>query len=107
MIVSDLIAALHNRRGNRRVLIPGQQWGWSDLAGAHAQTLTFWPVADRASGAWIVGGGDEPRQHREPCLILVPQPSLRRLPNATAHGGLRRRYGSYTGDFDWPTRRSR
>jgi hypothetical protein len=39
MIVSDLIAALSRRTPSRRVVIPGQEWGWCHLTGVHAQTL--------------------------------------------------------------------
>jgi hypothetical protein len=93
MIVSDLIAALSRRTPTRRVVIPGQEWGWCDLAGVHAQTLTFYPMPDPAMGAWVAEYQREPRHH-ERCVVLIPQPTISRRRSPRAQGEIRRWYTS-------------
>jgi hypothetical protein len=94
MIVSDLIAALSRRTPTRRVLIPGQEWGWCDLVGVHAQLLTFAPMPDPAMGAWVAEYRQDPARHHERCVVLVPQPTSQRRRSARAHGEVRRWYCS-------------
>jgi hypothetical protein len=94
MIVSDLIAALSRRSPDRRVVIPGQEWGWRDLAGVHAQLLTFAPMGDPAMGAWVAEYREETTRHHERCVVLIPHPAIQRLRSGRAHGDLRKWYPS-------------
>jgi hypothetical protein len=52
MTAADLIIALQTSAPTRRIVLPAQEWGWSELAGVHAPILTF---ADRCPVAWRVG----------------------------------------------------
>jgi hypothetical protein len=94
MIVSDLIAALSRRAPDRRVVIPGQEWGWCDLAGVHAQVLTFAPMSDPAMGAWVAEYRRDLERYHERCLILIPQPAIQRRRAAQARGEMLRWYPS-------------
>ena len=66
-----------------RVLIPGQEWGWSDLARADSRTVSFAPIDERPDmGAWTterLGDADVPRER---CILLKPRASGRRWPRA-------------------------
>src|SRR5580692_7160262 len=94
MIVADLIAALSRRAPDGRVVIPGQEWGWCDLAGVHAQVLTFAPMGHPAMGAWVAEYRQDPVRHHEPCIVLIPQPTVQRRRSARGRGDMRRWYGS-------------
>jgi hypothetical protein len=54
-----------------RVAIPGQEWGWCDLADVHAQTLTFWPMGDPAMGAWVAEYRQDPARYHERSVVLI------------------------------------
>ena len=86
MIVSDLIAALNRRPPTRRVVIPGQEWGWSDLAGVHSQVLTFAPTPWPDMGAWVADYRRDLKYHHERCLVMVPHPTIRHRRSANARG---------------------
>ena len=94
MIVSDLIAALSRRAPDRRIVIPGQEWGWSDLAGVHAQFLTFAPLGHPVQGAWVAEYSRDLARHHERCVVLIPHPAIPRRRAARAPGVMRRWYSS-------------
>ena len=76
----DILASLDPEL---RVLIPGQEWGWADLARASSRTVTFAPIDERPDmGAWMTQRLDDPDAPRERCVLLKPRPSRRRRPAA-------------------------
>jgi hypothetical protein len=83
MTVGDLRAALDKLDPALRVLVPGQEWGWADVARVSPRTVTFAPIDDRPDmGAWITQRLDEPDAPRERCVLLTPRPSRTRRPPA-------------------------
>ena len=101
MIVSDLIAALGRRTPTRRVVIPGQEWGWCDLAGVHAQLLTIAPMGAPAMGAWVAEYRGDPTRDHERCVVLIPNPGIPRRRSAGAKGEMRHWYGSNPERLHW------
>ena len=81
MTVGHLLDILSNLDPEMRVLVPGQEWGWADLARASQRTAAFAPIEDRPDmGAWITQRLDVPDAAREHCVLLTPRPSRRRKP---------------------------
>jgi hypothetical protein len=81
MTVGDLRAVLEQLDPTLRILIPGQEWGWADLARASRRTVTFAPVPGSPEmGGWITKRFDEPDAPRERCILLKPTPTRRRPP---------------------------
>ena len=81
MTVAHLLDILSKLDPEMRVLVPGQEWGWADLARAARRTVAFAPIGDRADmGAWITQPLDVPEAPRERCVLLTPRPSHKRKP---------------------------
>ncbi len=81
MTVGHLLDILSKLDPEMRVLVPGQEWGWADLARAVRRTTAFAPIDDRPDmGAWITQPLDVPDAPRERCVLLTPRPSRRRKP---------------------------
>jgi hypothetical protein len=81
MTVGHLLDILSKLDPEMRVLVPGQEWGWADLARAVRRTTAFAPIDDRPDmGAWITQALDVPDAPRERCVLLTPRPSRRRKP---------------------------
>jgi hypothetical protein len=81
MTADRLRAALEQFDATLRILIPGQEWGWSDIGGLTVRTLSFAPIVDRPDmGAWITQRHDAPEAARERCLLISARRSRMRRP---------------------------
>jgi hypothetical protein len=83
MTIGHLLDILSKLDPDMRVLVPGQEWGWADVARAARRTAAFAPIDDRPDmGAWIMERRDAPDAPSEPCLLLMPRRSHKRRPRA-------------------------
>jgi hypothetical protein len=83
MTADRLRAALEQFDATLRILVPAQEWGWSDIGGLTVRTLSFAPIIDRPDmGAWITQRHDAPGASRERCLLISARRSRIRRPRA-------------------------
>ena len=76
MTVAHLLDILSKLDPEMRVLVPGQEWGWADVARAARRTAAFAPIDDRPDmGAWITQRSDAPDAPQERCVLLMPRSS--------------------------------
>ena len=81
MTIGHLLDILSKLDPETRVLVPGQEWGWADVARTARRSVAFAPIGDRPDmGAWITQRLDAPDAPRERCVLLVPKPSRSRKP---------------------------
>gem|GEM_PF-2726019 len=83
MTIAQLYAALEGLDPSLRVLIPGQEWGWVDVADTIVRHTAYAPVPRRPDmGGWVTAPVRNPRARRERCVLILPHPSRRDPPPA-------------------------
>jgi hypothetical protein len=70
MTVEQLIAALCQFPPDRRVVIPGQEWGLSDVGDVASRRLAYSPCWDAAMGCWIPHRLHRADIRREQCVVV-------------------------------------
>jgi hypothetical protein len=73
--VEQLITALCQFPPDRRVVVPGQEWGLADVGDVSSRRLAYWPPPDAEWGCWIPRLLHRADLRRERCVVLVAQPS--------------------------------
>ena len=75
MTVEQPITALSQYPPDRRVVVPGQEFGLSDVGDVSSRRFSFWHGADPDMGNWIPHLLRRADLHREPCVVIGPRPS--------------------------------
>jgi hypothetical protein len=96
MTVEQLITALRQYPPDRRVVVPGQEFGLSDVGDVASRRLAFSFCGDEAMGNWIPHLLRRADMHRERCIVLAARPSTTVRPRVRDLGE-RRRYALRAG----------
>jgi hypothetical protein len=75
MTVEQLITVLCQFPPGRRVVVPGQEWGLSEIGDVASRRLTFSPAWDPEMGCWISHLLHRADMRREQCVVLAARPS--------------------------------
>jgi hypothetical protein len=81
--VDELITVLCQFPPDRRVVVPGQEWGLADVGDISSRRLAFSYSGDEDMGCWIPHLLRRPDMPREQCVVIHPQPSSRRRRSAS------------------------
>jgi hypothetical protein len=73
--VEQLITALCQYPPDRRVVIPGQEWGLSDIGDVFSRRLSYSRPWDTTMGCWMQYLLRRADLRREQCVILTARPS--------------------------------
>jgi hypothetical protein len=77
----QLMTALSQYPPDRRVVVPGQEWGPSDVGEVQSRRLSFYHGADPAWDNWIGRLLRRKDLHREQCVVIgARQSAARRRP---------------------------
>jgi hypothetical protein len=73
--VEQLITTLFQFPPGRRVVVPGQEWGLSDIGHVASRRLALSPAWDRDMGCWIPHLLRCRELPRELCVVIGTRPS--------------------------------
>ncbi len=84
MTVEQLVTALSQYPPGRRVIVPGQEFGLSDVGTVESRRFSFYHGADPDWGNWIPRLLRRAGLHREQCVVIRARLSAarRRAPHA-------------------------
>jgi hypothetical protein len=75
MTVEQLITALSQYPPDRRVVVPGQEFGSSDVGDVQSRRFSFYYGDDPAWGNWVRHLLRKSDLHREQCVMVGARPS--------------------------------
>jgi hypothetical protein len=84
--VEQLITALSQYPPDRRVVVPGQEFGFADVGDVQSRRFSFYFGSDPAWGNWIPHLLRRADLHREQCVLIGARPSASRRAAADRAG---------------------